>query len=89
MGHVTEDAPGIAHNLVGCMSFDVADEPDTTHRSETGIGGVCVWRVPQLEPSSRAVTPGGSKITHEGVWFFFLLFTIEVDPSRCQKRVNS
>jgi len=31
MGHVTEDAPRIAHNLVRSMSFDVTDEPDTTH----------------------------------------------------------
>ena len=31
MGHVTEDVPRIAHNLVGSMSFDMADEPDSTH----------------------------------------------------------
>jgi hypothetical protein len=31
MGHVTEHVPGIAYNLVGSMTFDVADEPDTTH----------------------------------------------------------
>lgn len=31
MGHVAEDAPGIADNLVRGMALDVADEPDTTH----------------------------------------------------------
>ena len=32
MGHVTEDAPRIADNLVSRMPLDMADEPDSTHR---------------------------------------------------------
>lgn len=31
MGHVAEDVPRIAHDLVVAMSFDVTDEPYTTH----------------------------------------------------------
>jgi hypothetical protein len=31
MGHVTEDVSRIAHDLVVAMSFDVTDEPYTTH----------------------------------------------------------
>lgn len=31
VGHITENVPRIAYNLVRCMAFDVTDEPDTTH----------------------------------------------------------
>jgi len=31
MGHVAEDVSRIAHDLVAAMSFDVTDEPYTTH----------------------------------------------------------
>jgi hypothetical protein len=31
MGHVAEDVPRIAHDLVVSMAFDMTDEPDTTH----------------------------------------------------------
>lgn len=31
MGHVTENVSSIAHDLVATMSFDVTDEPYTTH----------------------------------------------------------
>jgi hypothetical protein len=40
MGHVTENVSSIAHDLVAAMSFDVTDEPYTTHTAaqedETG-----------------------------------------------------
>jgi len=40
MGHVTEDVSRIAHDLVTTMSFDMTDEPYTTHTAaqedETG-----------------------------------------------------
>jgi len=40
MGHVTEDVSRIAHDLVAAMSFDVTDEPYTTHAAaqEDGLG---------------------------------------------------
>lgn len=45
MGHVTKDAPRIAHDLVGTMAFDVTDEPDTTHAAVQGRldRGVELW----------------------------------------------
>lgn len=33
MGHVAEDVSSIAHDFMSGMSFDVTDEPDTTHFS--------------------------------------------------------
>lgn len=38
MGHVTENVSRIAHNFMGCMSFDMTDEPYTTH-SAVGVEG--------------------------------------------------
>ena len=38
MGHVTENAPRIADDLVRGVPLDVADEPDSTHDDEKTIG---------------------------------------------------
>ena len=52
MGHVTEDVSRIAHDLVVSMSFDVTDEPYTTHAAaqEGLLGGkeeLKVWGASQ------------------------------------------
>lgn len=44
VGHVTEDAACIAHNLVVTMALDVTDEPDTTHPTVSGWSWELVLR---------------------------------------------
>jgi hypothetical protein len=39
MGHVTENIPGIADDLVRSLALDMADEADTTHGGD-GYGFV-------------------------------------------------
>jgi hypothetical protein len=60
MGHVTEDVSCIAHYLVVTMSFDVTDEPYTTHAAAQEMSrGVKGWPV-SYETSQQVTSPGGT-----------------------------
>jgi hypothetical protein len=67
MGHVAEDASSIAHDLVGGMSFDVTDEPDTTHALVwDGNGEVLPWSALRFARPARSVMAGGQSSRRTG-----------------------
>lgn len=63
MGHITENVSRIAHDLVAAMSFDVTDEPYTTHAAaqEDGRGNGSNGSARDADAMSR-------DLTYEGVY---------------------